>query len=669
MKNNNRIITYSLLAYINNNSSDIKSSLDIFVPLIKRVLSQLKIEGISRGGNITEIKEIADKEYGLDFPVSVLTRILNTIKKEINTEEEEKIIIHNDGSFDIRKYTFNEYEDIISEQKRRIDDVETLFKEFKQNQTIEDFDTDTIFEFIEKNKYNLSKYLSDKTNPNQKDFTLEAQFILFFKESKEIYETIKDIYLGSILSCYIEYKPEIIANNKQVELLLDTNFIVGLLDLNTEESTHTCRTLLNIANKNKYVVSILPRTIQETKNLLKNKADDFNTSYLRKKVNPEDVFNACERRNLTKTDLEKIIDNIEKELSFYGINLIKTSFAEVVIRNTEEFKKFKKIRWDVEISALHDAEAILYVKKKRGRNITKFEEVNCWFVNNAFSNSTYSFNSNKGIQPEMIKADDLLNILWLSNPSMTKDFSSNDLGNIGLSSSISLTLGRNLPRTRVLKEFDDNLCKYAQDNISDEDVSNIAKRITSKRLSNSEIEDINNLAQQEDKSAYFNRLNAISDKQKEEDKKLKDTFSRVATRFIEETKKAIEVRKGYESKSDDLQQELDKKDTKIKRLKEQIEEDLKDYEVKKWQKKSQNVFLIALIISIIIYFIILLYCSEWDLKEISKTWKENEFLAWICTGILVFINLYFGYRWNQTCTPTQIEAYKRNIKLSKDLNI
>lgn len=668
MKNNNRIITYSLLAYINNNSSDIKSSLDIFVPLIKRVLSQLKIEGISRGGSITEIKEIADKEYGLDFPVPVLTRILNTIKKEINTEEEEKIIIHNDGSFDIRKYTFNEYEDIISEQKRKIEKVENLFRNFKEIQTTIEFDTNTIFEFIEKNKYNLSQYLSGKKVPNEKDFTLEAQFILFFRNAEEIYETIKDIYLGAILSCYIEYKPEITTNNKQVELLLDTNFIVGLLDLNTEESTHTCRTLINIANKNGYVVSVLPRTIQETKNLLKNKADNFNTSYLQKKINPEDVFNACERRNLTKTDLERIIDNIEKELNNYEINFIGSSFNAETVKKTTEFKEFKKIR-ETEISALHDAEAVLYVKRKRGGNVKKFEDVNCWFVNNAFSNSIYTLNPNKGVQPEMIKADDLLNILWLSNPSMGKDFSSNDLGNIGLSSSISLTLSKNLPKTRVLKEFDDNLCKYAQENISDEDVSNIAKRITSKGLSNSEIEDINNLAQQEDKSAYFDRLNAISNKQKEEDSKLINKFGRTLKLLEIETIRATQSRKEYERKSAGYDENLTKKDEEIQRLKKQREEDFKDGEVKKWQKKSQNVFWRTLIISVIIYFIILLYYSEWNLKEISKSWKENKFLAWFFTIFLSIINSYFGYRWNQTSTPTQIEAYKRNIKLPKDLNI
>ena len=57
--NQNKIITYSLLAYIRNNTDEqsIKSSLDIFIPLIKRVLSKLNND------NIHKVKIIED-----DFP-------------------------------------------------------------------------------------------------------------------------------------------------------------------------------------------------------------------------------------------------------------------------------------------------------------------------------------------------------------------------------------------------------------------------------------------------------------------------------------------------------------------------------------------------------------------------------------------------------------------------
>ena len=69
MKNKNRALTYSLLAYIRNNNDVLKGPVDIFVPLIKRTLSSLNSQGIFEGKNISEIKIIADKDYSIDFPL------------------------------------------------------------------------------------------------------------------------------------------------------------------------------------------------------------------------------------------------------------------------------------------------------------------------------------------------------------------------------------------------------------------------------------------------------------------------------------------------------------------------------------------------------------------------------------------------------------------------
>ena len=122
----NKIITYSLLAYIRNNnreSGSIKSSLDIFVPLIKRSLSKLNSQGTVRGKSINEIKLVVDKDYGLDFPIPVLTLILKQIAKEVNTETEIKFTLHKDDSFSISEYIFDDYEEIISEREEKIKNV------------------------------------------------------------------------------------------------------------------------------------------------------------------------------------------------------------------------------------------------------------------------------------------------------------------------------------------------------------------------------------------------------------------------------------------------------------------------------------------------------------------------------------------------------------------
>lgn len=118
----NKIITYSLLAHIRNNNGNkdsIKSSLDIFIPLIKRVLAKLNSKGIVKGKNISEIKTFVDEEYGLDFPIPVLTLILQQISKEVNTDAENRFVIYKDNSFSISEYVFDDYEEVISERTKK----------------------------------------------------------------------------------------------------------------------------------------------------------------------------------------------------------------------------------------------------------------------------------------------------------------------------------------------------------------------------------------------------------------------------------------------------------------------------------------------------------------------------------------------------------------------
>lgn len=663
----NKIITYSLLAYIRNNnggSSSIKSSLDIFVPLIKRSLSRLNSKGIIRGKNISEIKSVVDEDYGLDFPIPTLTLILAQIAKEVNTETETKFVLHKDGSFSISEYIFDDYEEIISEREEKIKNVQEIFKEFKKDQIEQQVNAASIFEFIEKNKYSLSKYLNGKKEIKSQDFNIEAKFILYFKET-QVYDIIKDIYLGAILSCYIEYKPNITSNSKKVELLLDTNFIVGLLDLNTQESTHTCRTMIKIAKNSGYSISVLKLTIEETKNLLKNRADNFDKSFLQNKINPEDVFNACERRNLKKNDLERIIDNIEKSIVHYGIDIKDVKYNINSIKETKEYKNLKNIR-NSEASAIHDVTAITYVRNKRdNKKIKKFEDVNCWFVNNSFSDTHFISEDKKDYQPEEIKVDVLLNILWLSNPSISKDVMNDNLANIGLMSSISLTLNQNLPKAKVLKELDDNIYKYAKDNISDEDIVRISNRIVDKQLTDIEVENINKLADKENKEEFITKLKEESLKQKDKEEKVSQNIDRVFKSFISQIKKIADTEKSIELKYEHDNKKLVEKDNridflenKLKKKEEKEKEEYKNGRLKNYRKWS-NIILFGLI-GVIITFIY--FYKEKNFKD-SILFIKNY---WWIIGLLLGLPLkhWYNVHWNSS----YIKSFKDNIIIKEEIN-
>lgn len=359
-----KIVAYSLLAHINNSGSFISDLTEIFAPLVKRSLSQMNsLHGSIKGASILEIKNVIDENYKLDIPIPILRKLLKKISEEINTAENICFVLYGDDSFAIKDYIFIEYEDIIKRKEEEIEKVQNLFDDFKRVQKIPETHDVDVFAFIDQNKISISKYLSNRFRSlDDSDYSIEAQFINYFKKIPIVYESIRNIYLGSILSTYLEYKTSPV--NQNIELLFDTNFIIGLLDLKTPESKHTCNKLLEIAKSQGYKLSILNITITEITHLLEKKAENFDKTFLAKKIDPEDIYNACDRRKLAKTDLQRIAQNINNTILEYGIFAVpNTDKYQNNAKFSKEFEKLRNLR-NNDWSALHDATTIYYVREK-----------------------------------------------------------------------------------------------------------------------------------------------------------------------------------------------------------------------------------------------------------------------------------------------------------------
>ncbi|MET2985697.1 coiled-coil domain-containing protein [Aureibaculum conchae] len=674
--NKERAITYSLLSHIRNNGTLAKGPIDIFIPLIKRTLSKMNMEGIFKGKSILEIKAASEKLYQIDFPIPVLNKILTQICNEINSDEMEHFILYQDGSFALNQYSFTDYEDLIETQTNEINELEDLFKDFCNSSELEIENSNSIFNFIEKNKFTLSKYISHSQETNAADYTKEAQFIDFFKRFPTIYDRIKNIYIGSIIAGYIEYNSD--DAKREIILLLDTNFIIGLIDLNTPESTHTCNTLLKIAQQQNFKIRILKDTIEETINLLEAKAEYFDKSFLQRKINAEDVYNACERRNLSRTDLERIADNLEKTIAELGITILhSTDKLKREAKYTDLYKVFQEVR-NSKKSALHDAAAILYVSKQRKKRIKEFDKVNAWFVNNSSSVVGDSIFLKNGFQPETIKADDLLNILWLSNPQVNKSIGTDDLAEIGLTSAISLTLSKDLPKSKIIRDLDDNIHKYAKEEISDTDIIRVATRITNKQLKN--IEELNLLATN-DKEEFVKRLQDEANRQKtiEEKRirKLEEVFKNISARtdelekskneFREKSKNIDSLLKEKESKESELEEKLLVEQNKNREI---LRDTWYSEQLTKWRRKTWIEFFIFALI-FILGIIYILFESNWNLKQAIayfKVLKANIIVSALISLILFIWNyfniktLYAKYR-----SHSNIQNFKKGLKIPEKM--
>lgn len=688
-----RALTYSLLAHIRTKGQLVRGPIEVFIPIIKRALSKLNEKGIYSGKSITEIKEEADRLYSIDFPIPVLRSILSRIANQVNNLTDRYFELFQDDSFQIKNYAFTEFEDTIKIHSLEIDNIENLFREFCLSCGKEKIESTSILDFIDKNRISLSKYLSDKSQYQNDDYSIEAQFVEFFKKIPPVYETIRKIYLGSIIVGYLEYKTENVKTG--IELLIDTNFLLGILDLNTPESTHTCRKIIEITKNQGYKLSILRDTIFETISLLKAKVENFNTTFLQKKIFPEDVYNACDRRKLNSNDLERIADNLEKTISSYGIFVVfDTTKYKNIAKYSKEYEILKKYR-HTEPAALHDATAIHYVREKRGKRIKDFENVNCWFINNSISREKYSDTDrfeNLDSQPEMIKADDFLNIIWLSSPQIQNSLDVNEVADIGLSSLVSIGLSSNLPKLSIIRELDENIQKYASDGeLKDSDILKIATRITTKQFT--DIDDLNRLAK-EKKEKFIQRLNDEAKKQKEiEDERIRK-IDTVLKEFIKKSDAISKIKSDLEKKTNEVDQQLvdsteliKRKDKTIEELKielseerksrttdenkrrKKLREDLIEKKIKNW-RRAAYIELGVWAGIIVISLIILLSISDWKINKAFALYSQLKVNAIFSTVVVIIGIIFSGFTikkmYDRNHNYSNIENYKKNVKIPEE---
>jgi len=477
----NRIVTYSLLAHINDHDKGIKDLNDIFLPLVKRVLFQLNRNGLTKG-LLTELKTEVDKAYSFDIPFPILRKIVARIAADANHDVVNDFQFFQDGSFMMSKFIFSDYEEIVIKQQAEIDSLANTYEQYLLANNIKPSSQPSVFEFLDRNRIALSRFFSTgKQASIDNGFFVQAKFVNEIKQEPSLYQVLKKVYLGSIITSYLELDFGEIKES-QTEYLLDSSFIVHLLDLSSPESTHTCSKIIEICKRLKYKVSVLDFTIEETEGLLKRIADSLGKTFLVKELDERSIYNACSRRSLGKTDIIRISTNLATTLrDDHGIYVIpNTTSYRNKGRYSSEYEQLKK-RTNNPDGVWHDATAIAYVQDKRKKKTRNFYEAGCWFVTDSKQDIALT-RKKDGTLSELIRPEELVNILWLTNPHVKGD----EITTVGLTRLVAGTISDSLPNPRVLKEFDENLQKYSQGKIEPSDCILLGHLIAEKTLTNLE---------------------------------------------------------------------------------------------------------------------------------------------------------------------------------------
>lgn len=488
MNYENLLATYSLLALIRENSKEEcdKSILNVFLPILKETLNRMlqKVGFELKGKDYTEIQSKAEEEFGLRIPIPVL----ETLMLEIARNSSVHFVLNKDHSFIIKTPFESQVGMDYKQQKKRIRKLEKNYKLYCEGLGVEGrFEELVAFIQDQKNRifenkpsdiygqgYYVSKYVYSK-----------------LKKKDENYNTICDLYLGGVIASYFQF--QIKERIVDTELLIDTNFYISLINLNTEEAYESCKQLFDLTIAMGYRYSILETTIEQIKILLSKRVDKINEKGLLASLNVADVLSACDRRNLTKTDLERYKDNLLDDLATKGINIIYNSQIRNLIDKTEKSRDLRtltKLRGNRD-SAFNDLLAQEYVAfRRKDKAIAEFNDVNCWFLNNSFS-VNWKEKDVPVWKRISITASDLLVLLWLANPSNMVGKNKDMLALTSLSANVVNYRSKRYPSGKVVGKLQDKIARLQlQGGISNSAVAKLCIRMAEGAIGQTEAEQL-----------------------------------------------------------------------------------------------------------------------------------------------------------------------------------
>ncbi|GHV74585.1 hypothetical protein AGMMS49940_18870 [Spirochaetia bacterium] len=608
------ILIYATLSAIKENKGNVGSVLDIFQDLVETAIKQ-HFGTVGKKGYVNELKTTIFNEYHLDIPFPTLELILSKINKNYSG----MFHVYGDHSFDFSDITFSDVSQLIDIQKEKTDKLNIIFLNEKKKRGIKS--PLSLNEIIEKNKKNLLAYFNRRpfdTIIEDEDFDLLVSF-LRVPEHKVL---IENLFLGALISCFTLLDPERLDDKKI--MLLDTNFIISLMDLNSIEYYETCKQILKIGIKAGYDFCILPETIVEIKNLLQRKSYEINDVPMFASQDRQSIEFGCYRKNLTGQDLIEHSKFIESFLRDNKIRIIDMTTNERLKKNAPGSEIYKTIgnRKINKIGALHDAMAMNFVKENRTDEEDSFSNTSSFFVTDSHGYYENKISLSTKL-PLIIRAEELITLLWLVFPYHDTNLMKSEISKI-----FSMYLSKKLPNRDLLSAIDNKNRAYKHIGIHSKDCVKLAFDIN--EINTSEIEKLLSIKDEDEYYKEIGRLATLAAERKEkhEDKMRELTESIIDSTWEENNKTILDenqaLRKeavAMEKENERLKvlkdsRELDVKIEFQKELISQLSERIKDHmEPIIAMNKLLPILLIIISLIIVIYFCIRHIIPSWDKTE------------------------------------------------------
>ena len=417
------IVSYAVITEKYESNKNIAIS---FLPLIEHILLECADKTIEK----KKIEPLFKETYGYDMPVATLSYLLDVLKKQ------DKIDYLVCETIDIKKENLTDY-DSKYDYERQLRALTTDCDFYLKKKGIE-LDRASIVKlllnFVVCNSLEFNSFInynSDLETAEMTDKVLESEMVGFLIEERSKdshnYKFIKSVFYGvllaSIISSSSNEEKDIGESGTFKEVILDSNFIFRLLDLQTEFEGIASNETFELLKKGNCEFCVLPITIKQIADTITSAIKRFSNSaneVLR--IYGDEKFSglqsACIRRKLTASKLKEIIDSLEDDLKHkYKIRVVNEEFPYE--SDVDAISSLRKVKKDSTPEGLeHDLKLIAYVRSKRDENVYQRHQAKYWVLTDDIKLTKWNTNyPQTGRIPECMTESQVATVLWLQNPS------------------------------------------------------------------------------------------------------------------------------------------------------------------------------------------------------------------------------------------------------------
>lgn len=410
-----------------------KKIFDSFLPLIESVLVQI---GNKPSISFLALQQKVDEIYNTSIPKATLKTLLYSLKAEGKINIDKNYININGEMLDSKYYQERD----IKEQEIR--ELFLGFREFLLKRDIKitlDEAKHNICKYIFTRCYDLANFIDLSVIPEQTEVESSSPIIAllceFLFECKRnnvtLYNAFLRLYKGAVQSTLLNFNPDKIEslqnNNLKIEkVILDSNFLMRVLDIQTEVECQIAQETLRILKSQKIQFIVLPQTLDEISGSIKAFLNDSApyTRNTREYLQHHDIkmsgLLSAIQRGKSRTFLLKLSrlsilrDTLETEHGIYMLNDDK-KLSDNLDEEISSLIETKAKDGYGSKQAVHDLSLISYCRSIRDKRVDSFSDAKCWVLTNDIKLSFWNQRHCTGIQ-ECISEGQLSNLLWLQTP-------------------------------------------------------------------------------------------------------------------------------------------------------------------------------------------------------------------------------------------------------------